>query len=75
MRQPIMQPHDMDESPEDQFIKSSYCGGGGCVEVAHTQAGNVAVRDAKDVAQQPLIFTQTEWKAFVQGVKAGEFDL
>lgn len=34
----------------------------------------VAVRDAKDTTQAPLVFTKQEWEAFVQGVKLGEFD-
>lgn len=34
----------------------------------------VAVRDAKNATQAPLVFTKQEWDAFVQGVKLGEFD-
>jgi hypothetical protein len=48
---------------------------GNCVEVAGNLAGVVAVRDSKNPAGPALVFTPTEWAAFVGGVKDGEFDL
>jgi hypothetical protein len=45
-----------------------------CVEVAFFN-GAVAVRDSKDPAGPALVFTQSEWDAFVGGAKDGEFDL
>ena len=56
--------------------KSSYSGnnGGGCVEVARLPAV-VAVRDSKDPYGARLTFSSEEWRAFVAGVKAGEFGL
>ena len=45
-----------------------------CVEVAFVD-GAIAVRDSKDRAIPPLIFTPGEWEAFVGGAKDGEFDL
>ena len=56
--------------------KSSYSGndGGGCVEVAQLSAV-VAVRDSKDPGGSRLTFSSEEWRAFVAGVKAGEFGL
>jgi Domain of unknown function (DUF397) len=58
-----------------RWRKSSYSGNGGdCVEVG-TGTGIVAVRDSKD-RQGPLLgFTPDEWRAFIAGAKAGEFDL
>ena len=54
---------------------SSFCTGGHCVEVGQLTDGSVAVRDTKDAAREArLVFTRDEWVAFVQGVKAGEFD-
>ncbi|PIR57990.1 MAG: DUF397 domain-containing protein [Parcubacteria group bacterium CG10_big_fil_rev_8_21_14_0_10_38_31] len=44
-----------------------------CVSVALTPDG-VAVRDTKDSSKRTLFFTHGEWKAFVKGVKEGEFD-
>ncbi|WP_433509243.1 DUF397 domain-containing protein [Nonomuraea sp. CA-143628] len=47
---------------------------GQCVEVAVAD-GRIAVRDSKDPQGHHLIFTTGEWRAFVGGVQAGEFDL
>jgi hypothetical protein len=48
---------------------------GNCVEVSHLRGGRVAVRDSKDRACGPaLIFTRSEWDAFLAGTKKGEFD-
>ncbi len=44
-----------------------------CVMVAMKE-GVVAVRDSKDPTKNTIVFTNTEWKAFVDGVKDGEFD-
>ncbi|MEV6843350.1 DUF397 domain-containing protein [Actinoplanes sp. NPDC051411] len=50
-------------------------GGSSCVEVAITP-DVVGVRDTKAHGQGPLLtFEPTEWAAFVDGVKSGEFDL
>jgi Domain of unknown function (DUF397) len=60
--------------------------GGDCVEVAVVPgdpavAGHKAdadelylIRDSKDPDGPALAFTQSEWNAFVGGVKDGEFD-
>lgn len=34
----------------------------------------VLVRDSKSPENAPLVFTVDEWSAFVQGVRAGEFN-
>jgi hypothetical protein len=44
------------------------------VEVAHTPAA-IGVRDSKDPAGPVLVFSSSEWQAFVDGVKTGAFDL
>ena len=49
-------------------------GNGNCVEVAVVDEA-VAVRDTKDRNGPMLVFTPAEWRAFVAGAKAGEFDL
>ncbi|MFD1543883.1 DUF397 domain-containing protein [Nonomuraea guangzhouensis] len=56
--------------------KSSRSGsnGGQCVEVASNIPGIVAVRDSKDRGGPALTFTPGEWRAFLGGVKDGEFD-
>jgi predicted secreted Zn-dependent protease len=47
---------------------------GQCVEVAELPDGAVAVRDSKNPQREALRFTEGEWKAFLAGVHAGEFD-
>jgi hypothetical protein len=57
--------------------KSSFSegnGGVGCVEVAVLPGGEVAVRDTKDRAQAPHRHSAAAWRAFLTGVRAGEFD-
>lgn len=56
------------------YGRSSFCSGGHCVEVATLPDGNIAIRDSKDLAAPHHVYTPAEWVAFVQGVKAGEFD-
>jgi hypothetical protein len=57
-----------------KFVVSSYCHTGGCVGVAATPDGGVAVRDTKSTDGPVLTFTPDEWKAFIEGAVAGEFD-
>jgi Domain of unknown function (DUF397) len=49
--------------------------GGNCVEVAVAPSSAVAVRDSKGPDGPKLAFTPGDWRAFVAGVKDGEFDL
>jgi hypothetical protein len=53
--------------------KSSYSGVNGCVEVAFVD-GHIMIRDSKDQQGPILVFTPTEWTAFLSGVRSGEFD-
>jgi hypothetical protein len=53
--------------------KSDFCGTGACVEVSLPMAGPVFIRDSKDPEGPVLEFTQAEWDAFVQGIKADRF--
>lgn len=58
------------------WIKSTRSGPNcdNCVEVAFLAGGATAVRDSKHPTGPALIFTPQEWAAFLDGVKAGEFD-
>jgi hypothetical protein len=47
---------------------------GECVEFAVLDGGHVAVRNSRDPHGPALIYTPAEISAFVDGVKAGEFD-
>jgi hypothetical protein len=44
------------------------------VEVAFVD-GAIAVRDSRNPTGPVLLFTRSEWDAFVGGAKDGEFDL
>lgn len=58
-----------------KWVKSTRSGANGnCVEVAHLNGGEVAVRDSKNPDGPKLRFTAAEWAAFVGGAKDGEFD-
>ena len=46
-----------------------------CVETARVASGLMAVRDSKDRAKAPHVYTRREWEAFLTGAKNGEFDL
>ncbi|MEV8630045.1 DUF397 domain-containing protein [Streptosporangium sp. NPDC051023] len=56
--------------------KSSLSGpnGGQCIEVASNLSSMVAVRDSKNPNGPKLLFAPTEWNAFVDGIKTGQFD-
>jgi Domain of unknown function (DUF397) len=47
---------------------------GSCVEVAGLGDGGVAMRNSRHPSGPALIYTQAEIKAFLAGVKDGEFD-
>ncbi|WP_062430967.1 DUF397 domain-containing protein [Herbidospora daliensis] len=55
--------------------KSSWSASGNCVEVAQLDVDRIGVRDSKDQHGPALVFTASEWQAFIGGVKDGEFDL
>jgi hypothetical protein len=58
-----------------KWFKSSHSGGGkDCVEVAHLDEGAVGVRDSKNPTGPALVFSPSEWSAFIAGAKDGEFD-
>ena len=61
---------------DDDFRKSSlsHHSKKACVLVATKQKA-IGVRDSKDSGKITLQFTKREWKAFIAGVKAGEFDI
>ncbi len=64
----------MQGSSSAAWRKSTLSAHNGCVEVAFVD-DHVAVRDSKDRRGPVLVFTRTEWTAFVAGIRRGEFDL
>ena len=59
------------------WIKSSYSGptGGNCVEVAFLAEGEVAMRNSRHPDGPALVFTKSEWEAFLGGARDGEFGI
>jgi hypothetical protein len=56
--------------------KSSYSNGAtNCVEVALLPDGGVAVRHSRRPDAEVIVYSRSEWAAFVAGVKDSEFDL
>jgi len=63
------------ESTEDVWRKSRASQpGGNCVQVAISGEA-VRIRHSRDIAGAVLSFTHAEWRAFLTGARAGEFDL
>lgn len=55
--------------------KSRHSGGNGnCVEVAKMSNGHVAVRHSQTPEGPAIVYTPSEIRAFLAGVKDGEFD-
>lgn len=49
---------------------------GNCVQVKWLPGQGVIVRDSKLGDRSGIVrYTEDEWKAFIQGAKAGEFDI
>jgi len=59
------------------WIKSRRSGptGGNCVEVAFLDGGEIAVRNSRHPDGPALIFTGSEWDAFLGGARDGQFGL
>ncbi len=62
------------EFKTSSFCPSPSCPNPPCVEVA-IKDGEIGVRDSKDPNSPTLVFNESEWAAFLSGVKAGEFDI
>jgi hypothetical protein len=55
----------------DGWVKSSFSASGNCLEAAST-GGGVAIRNNDRLEDGVLLFAAGEWRAFLDGVKAGE---
>lgn len=47
---------------------------GNCVEIADLEGGQVAMRDSKNITGPVLGISWEEWRAFLGGIRNGEFD-
>jgi predicted secreted Zn-dependent protease len=63
-----------DARGDHRWRKSTASGSGNCVEV-RVSGSSIVVRDSKSPAGPVLSFTADEWRAFVVGVRDGEFEL
>ena len=62
--------------PDLAWVVSSHSGSdNACVAVALDGAGEVVIHNTNRPQLGTLPFTPAEWRAFVAGVKDGEFDL
>lgn len=55
------------------WLRSSFCGTNACVEVWFA-GSTVFVRNSADTSRL-AVFNRAEWRAFVEGVRAGEFEV
>jgi hypothetical protein len=63
----------VESTRELRWRRAERCNSANCVEVA--QAGDhVLVRDSKNLHISPIAFTRDEWRVFVAGARAGDFD-
>jgi len=69
-----MPAHRLDAAVWKKSSRSNGSGGNNCVEVAVLDTG-VAVRDSKNRLGPALVFTASEWTAFLNSTKEGEFDI
>ncbi|HEX9030275.1 MAG TPA: DUF397 domain-containing protein [Streptosporangiaceae bacterium] len=58
---------------EQEWRRASFCTAGECVEVTERD-GAVLLRDSKDPSGCVLSFSVEEFRTFVLGIQAGEFD-
>ncbi len=61
-------------APIDWRVSSWCAGNGDCIAVGRLPTGQVLVRDTKDPDGPQLRFDAREWRAFVAGIRAGDFD-
>lgn len=60
--------------PPPVWRTSSRCGNGNCVAIS-TNGHCVLMRDTKDPASPILTFGRAQWRDFLAGIKANEFDM
>jgi len=75
MGQPTLESRSGRPGGDPHWVKSSLSfSNSNCVEVADLPGGEIGVRHSKHTEGLVLRFTPGEWKAFLGGVRNGEFD-
>jgi hypothetical protein len=59
--------------PELQWVTSSFCSDGACIEAAPL-ADTVMVRDSKAGNGLFVLVSQIEWHCFLDAIQRGEFE-
>jgi Domain of unknown function (DUF397) len=59
----------------DGYSKSNFSVTGECIEVCFLSDDTIGLRDPKDTTRPPHLFSKAQWRAFVAGVRNGEFDV
>lgn len=57
----------------EEWVRPARCESNACVETSF-EYGSVFIRNSKD-PRRTIVFDNEEWSAFLEAVKAGEFDL
>jgi len=65
----------MIEKSYKRFRRSSFCSRNCCVEVASDEQERQIILRNSAKAAATVVFSHEEWRAFLDGVKAGEFDV
>ena len=58
---------------ELNWLVAQKCNGGSCVRVA-SRGEQVVIGDSKNPGGPILTYTRSEWTAFVDGIREGDFD-
>lgn len=64
----------MPSSSDAAWRTSSYCASNTCVQIGSLDGDWVGIRDSKIECSTILSYSRDEFRDFVKGVKAGEFD-
>ena len=74
MTSPAAADHAIAPHPGPQWITSSHSySNGNCVQAARLPGGRIGVRDSKNPHGPVLRFTPEKWRAFLAGLRHGDF--
>jgi predicted secreted Zn-dependent protease len=75
-RRPALRPWARVKPPtvdELNWLVAQKCNGGSCVRVA-TRGEDIVIGDTKNPGGPVLTYSRSEWTAFVDGIREGDFD-
>jgi hypothetical protein len=61
------------QAEHSSWRRASFCASNECIEVA-PHNNMIVMRNSREPRGQVLRYTAEEWRSFVRGIKAGEFD-